>query len=196
MRLWFYVLSIATLFAGTGMLVSATRAQTGNVELPAPKETSAFQFRLTSIDGKPMPLSQYRGKVLLVVNTASMCGFTPQYEGLQKLQTEYGGKGFTVIGIPSGDFNQEYADNARIKGFCESKFGINFPMAEKSVVTGSNAIPFYRWAKLQISEQNEPKWNFHKFLIGKDGHVIAGYPSKVTPESPELTSAIKKALAA
>jgi glutathione peroxidase len=199
MRSLIYVLGFATLFAGAGMLVSATRAEPAGAS-PAAKAPSAadiYAFRLVSIDGKPMPFSAYRGKVLLVVNTASMCGFTPQYEGLEHLQQRYAARGFTVIGIPSGDFrNQEYDDNARIKQFCESKFGINFPLAEKSVVTGPQALPFYQWAKASLPVENEPKWNFHKFLVGRDGRLIAGYPSKVTPESPELTGAIEKALGA
>lgn len=200
MRFWFYVLGFATLFAGTGMLVSATKARPADdmrADQPRAKPAgTAYQFTLTGIDGKPLPLDSWRGKVMLVVNTASMCGFTPQYEGLEQLQKTYGPRGFTVIGIPSGDFrNQEYDDNAKIKQFCESKFGINFPLAEKSVVTGDNALPFYKWAKSALPAENEPKWNFHKFLVGRDGRLIAGFPSKVTPQSPELTQAIEKALA-
>ncbi len=161
-----------------------------------PKTASAHDFAMTRIDGKPLPLSQFKGKVMLVVNTASMCGFTPQYEGLQSLQNSYAKKGFTVIGVPSGDFQgQEYGSNAEIKEFCETRFGINFPMTEKSVVKGANAAPFYRWAKAGLAAENEPKWNFHKFLVGKDGKLIAGFGSKVTPESPEMKRAIEAALA-
>lgn len=196
MRFWFYILGLATLFAGTGMLFSATSgrsvAKDANI---AVRPATAWEFRLTSIDGKPMPLEQYRGRVLLVVNTASFCGFTPQYEGLQKLHETFGPKGLTVIGVPSGDFReQEYADNAEIREFCESKFGIAFPMTEKSVVTGADAIPLYQWARTGLSEQNVPKWNFHKFLIGRDGRLIAGFPSKVAPDSPELVTALENAL--
>lgn len=197
MRSWFYVLGFATLFAGAGMVVSASRAQPAGGDPGAATAQTAYAFRLTSIDGKPMPLSAYRGTVMLVVNTASMCGFTPQYEGLENLQKRYQARGFTVIGIPSGDFrNQEYDDNARIKQFCESKFGINFPLAEKSVVTGADALPFYQWARASLAAENAPKWNFHKFLVGRDGRLIAGFPSKVAPESPELTGAIERALGA
>ena len=162
----------------------------------APTEIgSAYDIRMTSIDGKPLPLSKYKGQVMMVVNTASFCGFTPQYEALQKVHETYKAKGFTVLGIPSGDFKgQEFGSNKEIAEFCESKFGINFPMAEKAHVVGDGAIPIYRWAKASLSEQNEPKWNFHKFLIGKDGRVIAGFPSKVTPDSPELKQAIEKAM--
>ncbi|MFA7439493.1 MAG: glutathione peroxidase [Sphingomonadaceae bacterium] len=196
MRFWFYILGFATLFAGAGMLFSATSGRSVAKEANiAPRPATAWEFRLTSIDGKPMPLDEYRGRVLLVVNTASFCGFTPQYEGLQKLHETFGPQGLTVIGVPSGDFReQEHAENAEIKEFCESKFGITFPMAEKSVVTGANAIPLYQWARASLPAQNAPKWNFHKFLIGRDGKLIAGFPSKVTPDSPELTKAIEKAL--
>ena len=155
---------------------------------------SAYDVTMTTIDGKPMPFAQYKGKVLLVVNTASFCGFTPQYEALETAQKTYAPKGFTVIGVPSGDFmGQEYKSNAEIKTFCESKFGINFPLSEKSVVTGKNATPFFAWAGAAMGP---PKWNFHKYLVGRDGRLIAAFPSKVTPDSPEVKAAIEAALAA
>lgn len=201
MRIWFSILGAGVLLAAGGMIVSASNAQTVAAPAPSPAPAakpvakSAHDFTLTRIDGKPLPLADYKGKVVLLVNTASFCGFTPQYDGLQKLQQSYAAKGFTVIGVPSGDFmSQEYDDNAKIKEFCDTKFGITFPMAEKAVVKGPKAIPLYRWAKAQVPTENEPKWNFHKFLIGKDGHVIAGFNSKVEPGSPELQAAIEKAL--
>lgn len=199
MRIWFSILGAGVLLAAGGMVVSATKAQTAKAPVAQPPATagSAHDFTLTRIDGKPLPLDAYKGKVVLLVNTASFCGFTSQYEGLQKLQQSYAAKGFTVIGVPSGDFmSQEYDDNGKIKEFCETKFGITFPMAEKAHVKGANAIPLYRWAKTQLPTENEPKWNFHKFLIGKDGKLIAGYNSKVTPDSAALTAAIEKALKA
>ena len=156
---------------------------------------SAYDVTMTSIDGKPMPFAAYRGKVLMVVNTASFCGFTPQYEALEKAQNAYKAKGFTVIGVPSGDFmGQEYKTNAEIKQFCESKFGINFPLSEKSVVTGAKATPFFAWAAATTG--NAPKWNFHKYLVGRDGRIVADFGSKTTPDAPEVTAAIEKALAA
>lgn len=199
MRIWLPILSAGVLLAAGGMVVSATRAQTpSKPPVPvAPAAKTAHDFTLTRIDGKPMPLSAYKGKVLLLVNTASFCGYTPQYEGLQKLQQAYQAKGFTVIGVPSGDFmSQEYDDNGKIKDFCETKFGISFPMAEKAHVKGDKAIPLYRWAKSQLPVENEPKWNFHKILIGRDGKPIGGFNSKVEPTSPQLTGAIEKALKA
>lgn len=158
---------------------------------------SAFQFTTKTIDGKPMPWAQYKGKVLLVVNTASFCGFTPQFEGLQKLQDEYAPKGFTVIGVPSGDFgDQEYKDGKQIKDFCEATYRVKFPMTEKAVVKGPGAAPFYRWASSTLGADKTPGWNFHKYLVGRDGKLIAAFPSKVTPQAPELVAAVDKAIAA
>lgn len=199
MRFWFYVLGLSTLFTGTAMIITVNGENSPGIAAQAATQpsapASAYQFDFTAIDGKPMPLAQYRGKVLLVVNTASFCGFTPQYEGLQKLQTQYADRGFTVIGVPSGDFrDQEYDDNNKIREFCETKFGITFPLTEKSVVTGERAHPFYRWASASLSTDNAPKWNFHKFLVGRDGRLIAGFATKVAPDDPRLTRAIEQAL--
>ena len=163
----------------------------------APAPQSAYEFNMTAIDGTPMPLSQWKGRVLLVVNTASFCGFTPQYEGLEALSERYKGQGLTVLGVPSGDFaGQEYDDNGKIKKFCESKFGIKFPLAEKASVIGPNAAPFYKWASATMGDTAVPKWNFHKILVGRDGRLIAAFPSKVEPGSPALAAAVTKALAA
>lgn len=163
----------------------------------APAPRSAYDFQMTTIDGQAMPLSAYKGKVVLVVNTASFCGFTPQYEGLEKLQEAYAAKGFTVLGVPSGDFGgQEYAKNGEIKAFCKSKFGIKFPLTEKADVIGPNAAPFYKWANVTLGDRAVPKWNFHKILVGRDGKLLDAYPSAVEPGSAVLASAIGKALAA
>ena len=179
-------------------VLAITAALASAVVLTAASQVpqSAYAFKTTTIDGKPMPFAHYKGKVLLVVNTASMCGFTPQYEGLQALQDKYKTQGFTVIGVPSSDFEQELGTDKEIKTFCESKFGIKFPMATKSVVTGDKATPFYRWAASTLGADKTPKWNFHKYLVGRDGKLIAAYPSKVTPMSAELTGAVSKAIAA
>ena len=154
------------------------------------------RFTMTAIDGKPLPLARFDGRVMLVVNTASMCGFTPQYTALQALQTGYAKRGFTVVGVPSNDFEQELSSNAKIKQFCESKFGINFPMSEASAVTGAKAVPFYRWARATMGEANAPKWNFHKYLVGRDGRLLAAFGSKTAPDAPEVKRAIEAALAA
>jgi len=163
---------------------------------PAAPRT-AHDIRMTAIDGKPLPLSRYKGQVMLVVNTASFCGYTPQYEALQKVHEAYRARGFTVLGVPSGDFKgQEYGSNKEIAQFCESKFGIRFPMAEKAAVVGPQAAPFYRWAAAELGPDNVPKWNFHKYLVGRDGRLVAAFPSKVKPDDPQVTAAIEKALAA
>ena len=163
----------------------------------APAAQSLHQFNLKTIDGKPMPMAQFKGKVVLLVNTASMCGFTPQYEGLQALHDSYKAKGFTVVGVPSGDFgDQEFASNGEVKQFCESKFGIKFPMAEKAVVKGPKAIPLYKWAAATLGADKTPQWNFHKYLIGKDGKLITAFDTRTTPTSPEVKAAVQKALAA
>lgn len=163
----------------------------------APAVKSAYDIDMTAIDGKPLPLSKYKGQVMLVVNTASFCGYTPQYEALQKVHETYKAKGFTVLGVPSGDFKgQEYGSNKEIAQFCESKFGIRFPLTEKANVIGASAAPFYRWAAAELGPDNVPKWNFHKYLVGRDGKLIAAFPSKVKPDDPQVTAAIEKALAA
>ena len=157
---------------------------------------SAWDFNLTAIDGAPLPMKQFRGKVVLLVNTASFCGFTPQYEGLQKTQDAYAAKGFTVLGVPSGDFkNQEYGSNKEIAGFCKAK-GVRFPLAEKSEVVGAKAIPIYRWAAAKLGPDNTPRWNFHKYLIGRDGRLIAAFGTRIEPTDPKITTAIEAALKA
>ncbi len=175
-------------------MIAAAALAVSVAAAPAPR--SAYDFTMTAIDGAPMPLSQWKGRVLLVVNTASFCGFTPQYEGLEAVFEKYQAQGLTVVGIPSGDFaGQEYDDNGKIKKFCESKFGIKFPLAEKANVIGPNAAPIYKWANAEIGDAAVPKWNFHKLLIGRDGQLIAAFPSKVEPDSPVLAAAVTKALA-
>jgi glutathione peroxidase len=151
-------------------------------------------FTLTGLDGKPLPLSQFKGKAVLLVNTASMCGYTPQYDGLEKLHATYGPKGFSVLGVPSGDFlGQEFGTSKEIAEFCRTKYGIKFPLAEKAHVKGAKAIPLFRWAT--TATKSEPGWNFHKYLIGRNGKVIAAFNTKVKPDAPELVKAIETALA-
>jgi glutathione peroxidase len=157
---------------------------------------SAWDFNLTAIDGAPLPMRQFRGRVVLLVNTASFCGFTPQYEGLQKVHDAYAARGFTVLGVPSGDFrNQEYGSNKEIAGFCKAK-GVRFPLAEKSQVVGPKAIPIYRWAAAKLGADNTPKWNFHKYLIGRDGRLIAAFGTRTEPGDPKVRAAIEAALRA
>lgn len=159
------------------------------------KGSTVYDFELTAIDGKPMPMSRFKGKVMLLVNTASFCGFTKQYEGLQALQARYEPQGFTVIGVPSGNFlGQEYGSNQEIADFCQGVFGVKFPLSEKSDVVGLNAIPIYKWAAAELGVSNIPKWNFHKYLIGRDGKLIAAFGTKVDPQDIKVTTAIQAAL--
>jgi glutathione peroxidase len=161
---------------------------------------SFYSLTPNAIDGKPQSLSLYKGKVLLVVNTASKCGFTPQYKGLEALYKKYKDKGFVVLGFPSNDFNQqEPAKNAEIRKFCELHYGVDFPLFAKNPVGGpenrTEVQPVYQWL-LANGPSSEPiGWNFEKFLISKDGKILGRYKSKVTPDDPTLTGAIEAALA-
>ena len=156
---------------------------------------SIYDYSLETIDGKPRSLADFRGKVVLLVNTASECGYTLQYEGLQKLHAKYEARGFSVIGFPSNDYGgQEPGSNEQIKTFCSTKFHVTFPMFGKITVKGPQKHPLYAML-VQTPPAGEVKWNFGKFLVGKDGKAIARYDSAVTPESPELAAAIEKALA-
>ena len=158
--------------------------------------TTANDVTMTAIDGAPLPFAKFKGQVLLVVNTASFCGNTPQYEGLEKLHDTYKPKGFTVIGVPSADFGgQEYKTNKEVKTFCDTKFGIKFPLTETSVVKGPGAVPFYRWAAATLGPDQTPTWNFHKYLVGRDGKLIRAFGNKVQPDAPEVRAAIEAALA-
>jgi glutathione peroxidase len=145
-------------------------------------------------DEKPQPLCQYAGRVLLVVNTASFCGFTPQYEGLEALYARYRDKGLVVLGFPSNDFYQESGDNKQIADFCENTFGVKFPMFGKSAVRGSDANPLFR--QLAAQTGHAPTWNFHKYLIGRDGKVIAHYGSMTRPDDPAFVRSLEQQLAA
>lgn len=139
-----------------------------------------------------MNLCEYTGNVILVVNVASRCGYTPQYAGLQRLYNKYKKDGLMVIGIPSRDFFQEYSAESKVAEFCSTEYGVEFPMFATAKVTGKKAHPFYK--KLIAASGKEPKWNFAKYLIGRDGQVIEHYKSSVTPESERLVSAIQAVL--
>lgn len=153
---------------------------------------SAFDFDFKSLDGKDMPLAQFRGKAMLVVNVASKCGFTPQYAGLEKLWQRYRDKGLIVLGVPSNDFGaQEPGTATEIQQFCERNYGVDFPLTEKVAVTGSSAHPLYKWLDAKIGSEGRPRWNFYKYLIAPDGKVVGSFPSKVTPDDPKLIEAIE-----
>lgn len=161
--------------------------------------TTAYDYSFTGIDGKPMPLADYKNKVLLIVNTASRCGFTPQYEGLQSLYEKCKDKGLVVIGVPANNFaGQEPGSNKEIKAFCEMNYAITFPMTEKADVVGKDAHPFYKWAGEQGIGGflgSKPKWNFHKYLVGPDGTLAGSFGATTKPGADDLIKAIESELA-
>lgn len=159
---------------------------------------TAYDFEATTIDGSPVALSAYRGKVLLIVNTASACGFTPQFEGLEAVWKSHAGKGLVVLGFPSNQFgSQDPGSNDEIASFCQLNYGVSFPMMGKVDVNGSAAHPLWKWLTAEapgLLGTKAVKWNFTKFLVGKDGHVIKRYAPTDTPKS--LVADIDAALAA
>ena len=158
-------------------------------------EQLAHTFSFNDLDGSEINLNEFRDKVILVVNVASKCGFTKQYEDLQIIWDKYQSKGLIVLGIPSNDFgSQEPGTNNEIKNFCEAKFGITFLMTEKTTVKGDDAHPFYIWAKKNYGRQAIPKWNFHKILINKKGEVHDTFASITNPTSKRFISSIEEAL--
>jgi len=157
--------------------------------------TNAHDFEFTSIEGDPLPMSTFDGKAVLVVNTASFCGLTPQYEGLQSIWEQYRDQGLVVLGVPSNDFGaQEPNAEAEIKEFCEVNFNVDFPMTKKNVVKGDEAHPFYQWAKETLGDDATPQWNFHKYLVGPDGSLVQSIGSRTAPTDAEVTSAIEAVL--
>ncbi|GAM98226.1 glutathione peroxidase family protein [alpha proteobacterium U9-1i] len=164
----------------------------------APAEANtAYQFEFTGLWTDRVPMTAFDGEVVLVVNTASRCGFTPQYEGLQQIYTEYHARGFEVLGVPANNFNgQEPGSQQEIQDFCRLNYGVTFPMAGKTDVIGDARHPFYAWAQTQIGESAVPQWNFHKILVGRDGRVIRAFDTRTEPTSDEIRAAIDAALGA
>lgn len=162
---------------------------------PAPERKapmSLYDFSLDTLAGKPQALSAYRGQVVLAVNVASACGFTPQYAGLEKLYQRYRDRGLVVLGFPCNQFGaQEPGTAAEIQAFCSTTYGVTFPLFAKLDVKGPHQAPVYQFLTKGFGE---PQWNFHKYLVGKDGQVLQAFPSKVAPESPELIAALEAAL--
>ena len=157
---------------------------------------NVFDFSLSGLDGAPMPLAQFKGKVVLLVNTASACGFTPQYEGLEKLWKANKDKGLVIVGVPCNDFGeQELGDAYEIGAFCQKNFGVTFPLSAKYSVRGADAIPLYKWASDQAGLLGRPKWNFHKYLFGRDGELIDWFASATSPTGPKISKALAAALA-
>ncbi len=174
-------------------LAAAAAISVASAAFSAQPTMSFHELQSKRLTGEPVNLSEYKGKVLLVVNTASKCGYTPQYAGLEKLWGEYKDKGVVVLGIPSNDFGKQEPGTAEeIAQFCEQRYQVTFPMLEKVSTKGPEQSPIYEFL---ARKHGAPKWNFHKYLVGKNGQVLAAYPSSVEPDSAELKSAIEKALA-
>lgn len=165
----------------------------------APEEKSIYEFTIKDIDGKDVRLDAYKGRVAMIVNVASKCGYTPQYEGLEALQDKYGDRGFTVLGFPANNFlGQEPGTEAEIKEFCSTNFGVSFPMFAKISVTGKDQHPLYTFL---TSKESNPEfggditWNFNKFLLDRNGKIVARFTTKEKPDSNAVTSTIEKYLA-
>ncbi len=163
-------------------------------------DKTIYDFTLNSIDGQPAPLAAYKGHVVMLVNVASRCGFTPQYTALEAIYEKYKDRGFVIVGIPANNFgSQEPGTNQEIKTFCSSKYNVTFPMMAKVSVKGDDQTPLYQYLTDKAASPKtggEIQWNFTKFLVGADGQIVARFEPKVTPDSPEVTAAIEKALAA
>ena len=197
-------LAACCVLASGGLLSTALQAQTQTqmpkpAAAPAAPSTSAacpalLQHRFDRLqDEKPQSLCQYSGQVVLVVNTASFCGFTSQYEGLEALYAKYKAQGFVVLGFPANDFGrQEPGNNQAIADFCENTFGVKFPMFSKTSVVGREANPLYKQLAQKTGET--PQWNFHKYLIGRDGQTVRSYPSTVDPKNPMVIKDIERFL--
>ena len=169
-------------------LSSAARAAEGDV-------ASAHDFTFTAIEGDSLPFAQFAGKAVLVVNTASQCGFTPQYAELADLWARYRDKGLVVLAVPSNDFGgQEPGNEAEIKEFCEVNYGIDFPMTDKEHVKGADAHPFYKWAASHFGPLSKPRWNFHKYLVAPDGQLAGWFSTITSPTSDKVVRAIEAQL--
>ena len=157
--------------------------------------TTAYDYDFTAIDGSDLPMTTFKDKVVLVVNVASACGLTPQYDGLEQLYRDYRDQGLVVLGVPCNQFaGQEPGTETEIKAFCETRFNIDFPLTSKEDVKGENAHPFYKWALAELGESADPAWNFHKLLVGKDGKLIHAFGPRTEPLADDLTGAVKAAL--
>ena len=155
---------------------------------------NAYNYEFNGIDGNIIKLSNYKNKVIVVVNVASRCGYTPQYEGLQSLWSKYKDKNLVIIGVPTNNFKQEPGANEEIKNFCETNFGITFPMTEKINVIGKNSHPLYKWERNDYGIGAIPKWNFHKIIIGKNGKVIDTFASFTKPTSSKFIKVIENSI--
>lgn len=156
------------------------------------KVVNAHGFEFTSIEGEPLPLETFKGKAVLIVNTASLCGFTHQYADLQSVWDRYRDRGLVVLGVPSNDFgSQEPGSEAEIKQFCEVNFNVDFPMTSKVKVKGEDIHPFYKWAKQELGAMSQPRWNFHKYLIAPDGRLVDWFATTTSPTADKVTRSIE-----
>lgn len=179
----------------TLMMSFSWATETTSTSVSTPTKT-LHNFKVKDIDGKDFDLAQYKGKVVLIVNTASACGFTPQMKDLQELQTKYGPKGFSVLAFPSNDFKQDSGSNEEISKFAHDKYKITFPLMDKNPVSGEHKQPVYQFLADSKSGflLKDVKWNFEKFLVGKDGKVIDRWASKTSPASDDIVKKIEAAL--
>jgi glutathione peroxidase len=193
-------------WVGVVFLVAAAVAGTGPAgahadersDMPTSDDTQsgdAYQFEFVSLEGDKLPLAAWRGRPVLVVNTASFCGYTPQYRDLEALWQRYRERGLIVLGVPSNDFGeQEPGSAAEIKQFCETNYQVDFPLTEKYRVVGAGAHPFYRWVAAQLGDAGTPRWNFHKYLIGPNGQLAGTWPTPVRPGDAKIIAEIESAL--
>jgi len=184
-----------TVFTSALAAVAGPASFRATLAEPAMSRITAYAFTFSGLTGGDIRLSDYAGRPLLVVNTASLCGYTPQYAGLQQLWSEFHDRGLMIIGVPSNDFGgQEPGGASEIAETAQHQSGVTFPIAAKVVVTGPNAHPFYRWAA-DARPRDVPRWNFHKYLIGRDGYIAEAFPSTVDPSDTRVKTAIARALA-
>jgi glutathione peroxidase len=175
-------------------LLAGAVATPAFAQAPAMSKITAFAFSFSALDGGTIRLADHAGKPILVVNTASLCGYTPQYAGLQELWTRFKDRGLLLVGVPSNDFGgQEPGGAAEIDATAHHQYGVTFPITAKAAVKGATAHPFYKWAATQQPAET-PRWNFHKYLIGRDGRIAAAFPSAVEPTDTRMITAIAKEL--
>ena len=177
-------------------LLAGSLATPAFAQSPGLSRVTAYAFSFAALDGGTIRLADHTGKPILIVNTASLCGYTPQYTGLQQIWTRYSGRGLMVIGVPSNDFGgQEPGGATDINKTAHDEYHVTFPLTEKVAVKGPDAHPFYKWAAIERPLET-PRWNFHKYLVGRDGRLKAGFPSQVEPGDPRLIGKIEQELAA
>lgn len=175
-------------------VLAAALAAPALAQAPGMSRLTAYAFSFAAIDGADIRLADHAGKPILVVNTASLCGYTPQYAGLQELWTRYRDRGLLIVGVPSNDFGGQEPGGAADIVAATHQYGVSFPLAAKAAVKGEAPHPFYKWAMME-RPLDVPRWNFHKYLVGRDGRLLAAFPSAVEPTDPRVIAAIEKELA-